>query len=56
MKSGTVYSIDIHPSYYEEGSGYNWKKIPGVEFTYDMFSVDCLDGDPEEFSNYTDEF
>lgn len=27
-----AYSIDIYPSTYETGGGYNWKKIPGVIF------------------------
>lgn len=30
--SGEVYSVDIVPSIYEEGSGFVWTKIPGVRF------------------------
>jgi len=40
-----VYSVDIHPSVYEIGSGYVWKRRPDAEF-----GPECVDvmrvGDP----------
>jgi hypothetical protein len=30
---GVVHDVDIPPSVYETGSGYNWKKRPGVKIT-----------------------
>lgn len=35
-----AYDVDIHPSHYETGGGYNWKKIPGVQFTPDHIDID----------------
>lgn len=31
-KNGESFSVDIHPSVYETGGGYSWKKKPGVIF------------------------
>lgn len=33
------YHVDIHPDHYETGGGYNWQKIPGVQFTPDHVSI-----------------
>lgn len=49
-----VYNIDIHPSYYETGGGYNWEKIPDVVFSEDMVEVDMISSDPEEFDQFID--
>lgn len=49
-----VYEIDIHPSYYETGGGYNWKKIPDVVFDDEMISIGRLSSDPNEFEKFGD--
>jgi hypothetical protein len=54
MEDGVV-SIDISPSVYETGSGYNWKKIPNVKFKSSDIQVDILDADPDSFEQYTGE-
>lgn len=41
--------VDIHPSYYEEGYGYTWQKIPNVRFKGDMVTV-------EDFSDFYEEY
>lgn len=33
------YHVDIHPGHYETGGGYNWQKIPGVQFTPDHVDI-----------------
>lgn len=38
----TVYNVDIHPSHYEKGYGYNWTKIPNVQFKPNMISVNQI--------------
>lgn len=47
-----VYEIDIHPSTYETGAAYTWKKIPNVKFDNDDIIIDKIDSDPESFNNY----
>lgn len=42
-----LYSIDIHPSVYETGSGYSWKKIPDVQFSPEDVEIFKLDYDLE---------
>lgn len=34
-----IYEIDIPPHIYERGSGYVWKKIPGVTFSTDHLHI-----------------
>jgi hypothetical protein len=53
FKDGT-YEIDIPPSVYETGGGYNWKKIPDVKITGDDVVVYRL-GDASSFDEYTEE-
>ena len=48
-----VYEIDIPPSVYETGGGYNWRKIPNVNFNKNHLIISKIDGDPESFDNYT---
>lgn len=47
-----IYEIDIHPSVYERGGGYNWKKITGVQFQSGDISVTRLSADPNEWENF----
>ena len=49
------YEVDIPPSVYETGGGYNWKKIDGVKFTTSDLVVYRLSSDPEDFSQYNEE-
>lgn len=51
LKEG-VYNIDIPPSVYETGFGYNWKKIPNVTFTGNDVVFHQLDKNPENFDKY----
>jgi len=44
-----VYEVDISPGWYESGSGYQWKKKPGVKFDPSMISVFRISGDPSDF-------
>ncbi len=50
-----VYSIDIPPGVYESGGGYNWQKLPGVQFSKDHIVVDRLSSNPDDFDQYTEE-
>jgi hypothetical protein len=38
-----AYEIDIHPSTYETGGGYDWKKIPDVVFDGDDIFIGRYD-------------
>jgi len=38
-----AYQVDIHPSWYEEGGGYTWRKTPSVKFTGEMITIAPLD-------------
>lgn len=51
-----VYSIDLHPSYYETGGGFSWKKIPNVVLHPNDISFYMVSGDPDEFDQMTEEF
>lgn len=44
-----VYEVDISPRLYESGSGYTWKKKPGVKFDPSMISVFRISGNPNDF-------
>lgn len=37
------YHVDIHPSHYETGAAYTWKKIPNVTIKPDMVSIEETD-------------
>lgn len=54
VREGVV-TIDIPPHVYEIGSGYVWKKIPGVSITADHVHVDVIDRDPSNFRDYVSE-
>lgn len=49
-----VYEINIPPNVYETGSGYTWKKIPGVRFDAGDVIVAQIDRDPNRFADYTE--
>jgi hypothetical protein len=50
-----VYEVDIPPHVYETGSGYQWKKIPGIRFGADHVVINRLDPDPTAFAKYMQE-
>lgn len=52
---GTFF-VDIHPSWYETGGGYCWRKIPGVTFTPDMISLEMVSPDPADFEEYAGDY
>jgi len=52
--SDGVFEIDIDPYRYETGGGYNWKKLPDVEFSEDDIIINLLDSDPSSFEDYLD--
>ncbi len=41
--------VDIHPSYYEDGYGYTWRKIEGVRLTGNIVRI-------EDYSDVYDEY
>ena len=51
-----VYRVDIPPYLYETGGGYNWKKIPDVEFDERYIDIDGLTSDPDEYYDYIEDF
>lgn len=53
--SDGVYVVDIPPGVYETGSGYVWKKRPGVVFSPEHILVDRIDSDPAKFEQYIGE-
>jgi hypothetical protein len=42
MDDKEAYTVDISPGYYETGGGYNWQKIPDVQFSPDMISIEAM--------------
>lgn len=50
-----VYKVDIPPYLYETGGGYNWKKIPDVEFDERYIVIDGLTSDPDEYYDYIED-
>jgi hypothetical protein len=51
VKEG-VYELDIPPSLYERGGGYQWTKIQGVTFTKEYIYISKLDIPWEDITNY----
>jgi hypothetical protein len=47
-----VWEVDIHPSTYETGGGYTWRKKVGVVFEPADISVHRISEDPKEFEQY----
>jgi hypothetical protein len=47
-----VYEINIPPYIYETGSGYTWKKIPGVRFQPNHVVIEQIFSDPNRFQDY----
>jgi len=47
-----VFTVDIHPSVYETGSGFSWKKIKNVKFDKSDIYFYKLSSNPEEFDEY----
>jgi 8-oxo-dGTP pyrophosphatase MutT (NUDIX family)/GNAT superfamily N-acetyltransferase len=45
-----VYGVDIPHGLYERGGGYNWKKVPGVQFQASDVEIWKIDIDPAEFN------
>jgi hypothetical protein len=50
-----VYEVDIPPSVYEIGAGYNWKKRPGVVFSADDVLIGQISKNPNDFEAMTGE-
>ena len=44
--------VDIDPYRYESGGGYEWEKIPDVQFDPEDISITVIDSDPQSFENY----
>lgn len=51
-----VYTIDIHHSNYETGSGFSWKKIHDVEFMPRDIDFYCVSRDPGDFDSYIEDY
>jgi hypothetical protein len=51
-----VYEVDIHPSYYETGGGYNWEKIPNVTFSESDISFNRITANPNDFEGMTEAY
>lgn len=47
-----VLRVNVPAGVYETGTGYRWRKIPGVTFTPDDVSVEVLSPDPGDFPMY----
>ena len=47
---GVLINVDIHPSNYEEGYGYTWRKIDNVRFNGRMVNVEDMSGLYEEYA------
>jgi hypothetical protein len=47
-----IFNVDIPPYLYETGGGYNWKKIPNVEFDESYITIDRISSDPNDFNDY----
>lgn len=52
--NGDYFEVDIPPFNYEEGYGYNWKKLPNIKFSPDMVSVEPID--EEAFHHMTSDY
>lgn len=50
-----VYTVDIEPRVYETGSGYVWRKRPGVRFKPQDIDVTLIDPDPSKYEEYSDD-
>lgn len=50
-----VYLVDIPPGVYESGSGYTWRKKPGVEFSGADVVIDRESADPDDFERFLEE-
>lgn len=50
-----VYEVDIPPSAYEIGSGYKWKKRPGIVFDARDVLIAQVSKDPNDFEAMTSE-
>ena len=51
-----VYTVDIEPRVYESGSGYVWRKRPGVRFKPQDVDVTLIDDDPSKFEQYAEDY
>lgn len=51
-----VFMIDIPYHIYETGGGYNWKKIPDVQFDASHIKISGLDNNPKNFDQYVDQY
>lgn len=49
-----IYEIDIPYNVYETGGGYNWKKIPDVQFSRNDIVINRLSNDPREYNDYVE--
>lgn len=50
-----VYTVDIEPRVYETGSGYVWRKRPGVVLKPQDIDVTLIDSDPAKYDEYSDD-
>ena len=51
-----VYEVDIPPSVYEYGTGYTWRKKESVAFDPRDITVVKIDGDPNKFEGYIEQW
>jgi len=55
VKEGVV-EVDIPPSNYEQGGGYNWTKNPDVVFDASDLHIGFLSHNPKDFTQYLDSY
>lgn len=51
VRGEEVAMVDIHPSSYETGGGYNWRKIPDAKIRPDEVIIEMLDIPASEFED-----
>lgn len=51
-----VYTVDIEPRVYETGSGYVWKKRPGVKFQPKNIDVTLINPNPDTYEEYSKDY
>ena len=50
-----AYAVDIPASLYEEGGGYNWTKLPGIEFDESYVQIDPINYDDLKYAEGIDD-
>ena len=51
-----VYQIDIPYHIYESGGGYTWKKLPDIKFDKSHITLDLIDENPSNLTQYIEDF